>query len=30
MVKSGNFHNYGNDYFEQVLSAITARKGATV
>lgn len=30
MVKSGNFHNYGNDYFEQVLSAITTRKGATV
>lgn len=30
MIKDGVFHNYGKDYFEQVLNAINACKGATV
>ncbi len=30
MIKDGLFHNYGKDYFEQVLNAIKACKGATV
>ena len=30
MIKEGNFHNYGTEYFEKVISLITAQKGATV
>jgi len=30
MIKDGLFHNYGKDYFEQVLNAINTFKGATV
>ncbi len=30
MINDGLFHNYGKDYFEQVLNAINTAKGATV
>ncbi len=30
MIESGLFHNYGKEYFEQVLAAIEANKGVTV
>ncbi len=30
MIKDGRFHNYGKDYFEQVLGAVRTYKGATV